>query len=47
MVDFKCVYFQYMLMKTAQTEAGAFAFIKADNGDSITYSSFCEALRQV
>ncbi|XP_054788693.1 uncharacterized calcium-binding protein At1g02270 isoform X1 [Prosopis cineraria] len=38
---------KYLLLKTALAETRAFAFLKADKEDSITYSSFCEALRQL
>lgn len=42
------VLFQNQLRKASLTEDDAFAFLKADNdGDYITYSGFCEALRQV
>lgn len=40
--------FKYLLRKASLTENDAFAFLKADNhGDYITYSGFCEALRQL
>ncbi|KAM1070439.1 hypothetical protein ACFX13_002280 [Malus domestica] len=40
--------FKYQLRRALLTEADAFAFLKADNpGDYITYSGFCEALRQL
>ncbi|XP_070677112.1 uncharacterized calcium-binding protein At1g02270 isoform X2 [Malus domestica] len=40
--------FKYQLRRASLTEADAFAFLKADNpGDYITYSGFCEALRQL
>uniref|UniRef100_A0A2P2QWI8 EF-hand domain-containing protein n=1 Tax=Rhizophora mucronata TaxID=61149 RepID=A0A2P2QWI8_RHIMU len=40
--------FRYLLQKASLTEDNAFAFLKADNnGDCITYSGFCEALRQL
>ncbi|CAB4302126.1 unnamed protein product [Prunus armeniaca] len=40
--------FKYLLRKASLTEDDAFAFLKADNpGDYITYSGFCEALRQL
>ncbi|XVE58242.1 hypothetical protein DITRI_Ditri04bG0154400 [Diplodiscus trichospermus] len=40
--------FKSQLRKASLTEEDAFAFLKADNGgDYITYSGFCEALRQV
>lgn len=40
--------FKYLLRKASLTEYDAFAFLKADNdGDYITYSGFCEALRQL
>ena len=45
--DNKFLYFQYLLQRTSLTESDAFAFLKADNEDCITYSGFCEALRQV
>ncbi|MBA0750206.1 hypothetical protein Gogos_001626 [Gossypium gossypioides] len=39
--------FKNQLRKASLTEDDAFAFLKADNdGDYITYSGFCEALRQ-
>ncbi|CAN1157002.1 Uncharacterized calcium-binding protein At1g02270 [Linum perenne] len=39
---------KYQLQKASLKESDAFAFLKADNpGDFITYSSFCEGLRQV
>ncbi|KAK2649908.1 hypothetical protein Ddye_017397 [Dipteronia dyeriana] len=39
---------KYQLQKVSLAENDAFAFLKADNkGDFITYSAFCEALRQV
>ncbi|CAL8128232.1 unnamed protein product [Prunus armeniaca] len=39
---------KYLLRKASLTEDDAFAFLKADNpGDYITYSGFCEALRQL
>ncbi|KAI3704819.1 hypothetical protein L1987_75048 [Smallanthus sonchifolius] len=40
--------FKYHVRRASLTEEDAFAFLKADNdGDYITYSSFCEALRQL
>ncbi|KAL6127315.1 hypothetical protein ACLB2K_075356 [Fragaria x ananassa] len=40
--------FKYLLRRASLTESDAFAFLKADNpGDYITYSGFCEALRQL
>ncbi|CBI23107.3 hypothetical protein AAG906_007088 [Vitis piasezkii] len=40
--------FKYLLRRASLTEDDAFAFLKADNhGDCITYSGFCEALRQL
>ncbi|XP_020205495.1 uncharacterized calcium-binding protein At1g02270 isoform X2 [Cajanus cajan] len=39
--------FKYLLRKTSQTERDAFAFLKVDKEDCITYSGFCEALRQL
>ncbi|XP_023553500.1 uncharacterized calcium-binding protein At1g02270 isoform X2 [Cucurbita pepo subsp. pepo] len=40
--------FKYLLRRASLTEDDAFAFLKADNdGDYITYSGFCEALRQL
>ncbi|KAF5731319.1 hypothetical protein HS088_TW19G00927 [Tripterygium wilfordii] len=40
--------FQYLLRRASLTEYDAFAFLKADNdSDYITYSGFCEALRQL
>ncbi|XP_059628904.1 uncharacterized calcium-binding protein At1g02270-like isoform X2 [Cornus florida] len=38
--------FKYLLRRASLTENDAFAFLKAD-GDHITYSGFCEALRQL
>ncbi|XP_040992063.1 uncharacterized calcium-binding protein At1g02270-like isoform X2 [Juglans microcarpa x Juglans regia] len=39
---------KYLLRKTSLAEDDAFAFLKGENhGDFITYSAFCEALRQV
>ncbi|KAA0061375.1 putative calcium-binding protein [Cucumis melo var. makuwa] len=40
--------FKYLLRRASLTEDDAFAFLKADNdGDYITYSGFCEGLRQL
>ncbi|KAL8210918.1 hypothetical protein R6Q57_005355 [Mikania cordata] len=40
--------FKYQVRRASLTEEDAFAFLKADNdGDYITYSGFCEALRQL
>ncbi|KAK6926108.1 Endonuclease/exonuclease/phosphatase [Dillenia turbinata] len=40
--------FKYQLRKASLTEHDAFAFLKADNHeDCITFSGFCEALRQL
>ncbi|XP_065861479.1 uncharacterized calcium-binding protein At1g02270 isoform X1 [Euphorbia lathyris] len=40
--------FRYLLRKASLTEEDAFAFLKDDKaGDCITYSGFCEALRQL
>ncbi|XP_055826889.1 uncharacterized calcium-binding protein At1g02270 isoform X1 [Solanum dulcamara] len=40
--------FKYQLRRASLTEKDAFAFLKADSGgDYITYSGFCEALRQL
>ncbi|KAG6655311.1 uncharacterized calcium-binding protein At1g02270 isoform X2 [Carya illinoinensis] len=40
--------FKYLLRRASLTENDAFAFLKADNhGDYITFSGFCEALRQL
>ncbi|KDP37579.1 hypothetical protein JCGZ_08270 [Jatropha curcas] len=40
--------FKHLLRRASLTEEDAFAFLKADNeGDCITYSGFCEALRQL
>ncbi|KAJ7951405.1 Calcium-binding endonuclease/exonuclease/phosphatase family [Quillaja saponaria] len=40
--------FKYQLQKASLTDDDAFAFLKDDNYDDfVTYSSFCEALRQV
>ncbi|XP_027335514.1 uncharacterized calcium-binding protein At1g02270-like isoform X5 [Abrus precatorius] len=38
--------FKYLLRRASLNESDAFAFLKADNEDCITYSGFCEALRQ-
>lgn len=43
----KFLHFQYLLRRASLTESDAFTFLKADNEDCITYSGFCEALRQV
>ena len=46
--DCTLLYFQYLLRRASLTENDAFAFLKADDdGDCITYSGFCKALRQV
>jgi hypothetical protein len=46
--DVRTSNFQDLLRRASLTENDAFAFLKADNhGDYITYSGFCEALRQV
>lgn len=54
MLGFACIsnaevsWFQCQLQKAPLAENDAFAFFKADNnGDVITHSAFCEALRQV
>ncbi|CAI9087004.1 OLC1v1020957C3 [Oldenlandia corymbosa var. corymbosa] len=40
--------FKYQLRRASLTEHDAFAFLKADSdGDYITYTGFCEALRQL
>ncbi|RZC26204.1 putative calcium-binding protein isoform B [Glycine soja] len=39
--------FKYLLRRASLTERDAFAFLKVDNEDCITYSGFCEALRQL
>ncbi|GFY84001.1 calcium-binding endonuclease/exonuclease/phosphatase family [Actinidia rufa] len=40
--------FKYLLRRASLTADDAFAFLKADSlGDYITYSGFCEALRQL
>lgn len=39
--------FQSLLRRASLTEKDAFAFLKADAGDYITYSGFCGALRRV
>ncbi|CAL0319585.1 unnamed protein product [Lupinus luteus] len=39
--------FKSLLRRASLTESDAFAFLKADNEDCITYSGFCEALRQL
>ncbi|XP_014504866.1 uncharacterized calcium-binding protein At1g02270 isoform X2 [Vigna radiata var. radiata] len=39
--------FKYLLRRDSLTERDAFVFLKADNEDCITYSSFCAALRQL
>lgn len=36
-----------LLRRASLTESDAFAFLRADNEDCITYSGFCEALRQL
>ncbi|XP_028213967.1 uncharacterized calcium-binding protein At1g02270-like isoform X2 [Glycine soja] len=38
---------KYLLRRASLTERDAFAFLKVDNEDCITYSGFCEALRQL
>lgn len=40
-------FFQYLLRRASLTESDGFAFLRADKEDCITYSGFCEALRQV
>jgi len=45
--DNKLHLFQYLLRRDSLTERDAFAFLKVDNEDCITYSSFCAALIQV
>ncbi|KAF1893797.1 hypothetical protein Lal_00002328 [Lupinus albus] len=39
--------FKSLLRRASLTESDAFAFLKADNEDCITYSGFCEALRHL
>ncbi|CAJ1970589.1 unnamed protein product [Sphenostylis stenocarpa] len=39
--------FKYLLRRDSLTEMDAFACLKVDNEDRITYSSFCAALRQL
>ncbi|XP_027940134.1 uncharacterized calcium-binding protein At1g02270-like isoform X2 [Vigna unguiculata] len=39
--------FKYLLRRDSLTERDAFAFLKVDNEDCITYSSFCAALIQL
>ncbi|KAE9596015.1 putative endonuclease/exonuclease/phosphatase, EF-hand domain pair [Lupinus albus] len=39
--------FKYLLRRASLTEKDAFTLLKADNEDFITYSGFCEALRQL
>ncbi|XP_047328322.1 uncharacterized calcium-binding protein At1g02270-like [Impatiens glandulifera] len=40
--------FKYLLRRASLTDEDAFAFLKADSeGDYITFSGFCEALRQL
>ncbi|TKY56415.1 calcium-binding protein [Spatholobus suberectus] len=39
--------FKYLLRRASLTERDAFAFLRGDNEDCITYSGFCEALRQL
>nr|GMD58528.1 uncharacterized calcium-binding protein At1g02270 [Ipomoea batatas] len=40
--------FKYQLRRASLTEEDAFAFLKADSSDDyISYSDFCEALRQL
>ncbi|KAK7275935.1 hypothetical protein RIF29_17062 [Crotalaria pallida] len=39
--------FKYLLRRASLTETDAFALLKADNQDCITYPGFCEALRQL
>jgi hypothetical protein len=41
------LFLQYLLRRASLTESDAFTFLRADNEDCITYSGFCEALRQV
>lgn len=45
--DNKLHLYQYLLRRASLTERDAFAFLKVDNEDCITYSGFCEALKQV
>jgi len=35
------------MRRASQTESDAFAFLKADDEDCITYSGFCKALQHV
>ncbi|KAK7321325.1 hypothetical protein VNO77_31852 [Canavalia gladiata] len=39
--------FKCLLRRASLSESDAFAFLKADNEDCITYSGFCEALQQL
>ncbi|XP_057457668.1 uncharacterized calcium-binding protein At1g02270-like isoform X2 [Lotus japonicus] len=39
--------FKYLLRRASLTESDAFAFLKGDNEDCITYAGFCEALREL
>ncbi|PNX97254.1 putative calcium-binding protein [Trifolium pratense] len=39
--------FKYLVRRASVTESDAFTFLRADNEDCITYSGFCEALRQL
>ncbi|KAK7372872.1 hypothetical protein VNO80_06262 [Phaseolus coccineus] len=39
--------FKYLLQRDSLTKRDAFAFLKIDNEDCITYSGFCAALRQL
>ncbi|AES98457.2 putative endonuclease/exonuclease/phosphatase, EF-hand domain pair [Medicago truncatula] len=39
--------FKCLMRRASQTESDAFAFLKADDEDCITYSGFCKALQQL
>lgn len=46
--NFHFLLLQYQLQKASLAENDAFAFLRAENnGNYITYSAFCDALRQV
>ncbi|RDY03512.1 putative calcium-binding protein [Mucuna pruriens] len=45
--DSKLHPFQYLLRRASLTESDAFALLKVHNEDCITYSGFCEGLRQL
>lgn len=47
-LDYVLAVLQYQLRRASLTASDAFAILKADSdGDYITYSGFCDALRQV